>query len=366
LLKLGSGKSADVQAEIVAGITKGLRGWTQAPKPGEWDAFQAVAQRIADAGGREKIRGLNVIFGDGRALEEVKEVVLNKTNELSLRKAALETLIQKRPPDLRQICEQLLDVRFLNSTAVRGLALFDDPAIGVKLAENYKRFHFTERGPVVDTLVSRASFAKAFLEEMAAGRIARADLTAFHARQIRGFNDPALTKRLAEVWGELRDSPAEKREAISKWKTRLTAPALAKADKGEGRKAYDKTCAACHILYGHGGQVGPDLTGSGRDNLDYLLENIVDPSAVVNADFRMTIVQMKDGRNYNGIVAAKTEKTITLKTMTETITVERTEIEQLRESPLSLMPEGLLETLTENQVTDLVAYLMNRTQVSLK
>ena len=68
---------------------------------------------------------------------------------------------------------------------------------------------------------------------------------------------------------------------------------------------FNTACASCHTLYGEGGKVGPDLTGGGRNNLDYLLENIVDPSAVVTADFRMSILDLKDGRVLNGLIAAK-------------------------------------------------------------
>ena len=146
-------------------------------------------------------------------------------------------------------------------------------------------------------------------------------------------------------------------------KAELTPSALATADKRLGRAVFNTACAACHTLYGHGGQVGPDLTGSGRDNLDYLLDNIVDPGAVVNADFRMSMVDLKDGRTLNGLVAGKTARTLTLKTQTENLALDRGGIENIRDSSLSLMPEGLLESLTGKQVRDLVAYLMNPTQV---
>jgi putative heme-binding domain-containing protein len=180
---------------------------------------------------------------------------------------------------------------------------------------------------------------------------------------VRSFNDPVLTKRLGEVWGELRDSPDDKQKLIAQWKAKLTPATLAAADKSQGRVVFNTACAACHTLYGHGGQIGPDLTGSGRDNLDYLLDNIVDPSAVVSADFHMSVVDLKDGRTLTGMVAAKTERTITLKTVNETVTVERAEIEKVQESKLSMMPEGLLEALNEKQARDLIAYLMNRSQV---
>jgi putative heme-binding domain-containing protein len=314
---------------------------------------------------KERVRDLSVLFGDGRALDEVKRIARDGKADLPSRRAALQTLIANRPGDLREICEQLLTVPFLNTTAVRGLALFDDPLVGERLAQSYSRFHPSERGALIETLVSRPAFAHELLDEMAAGRIPRADLTPFHARQIRSFNDPALTRQLAEVWGELRDGSADKQQLIAQWKARLTPSALAAADKSQGRVVFNTACASCHTLYGHGGQVGPDLSGSGRDNLDYLLDNIVNPSAVVSADFRMSVIDLEDGRILNGLVGAKTDRTITLKTMTETVTLDRAEIQSIRVSSLSLMPEGLLEALNPTQARDLIAYLMHRSQVPL-
>jgi putative membrane-bound dehydrogenase-like protein len=365
LLKASASKPEEHQSDVVAGLSEALRGWSKAKKPAAWDSFQTQAAGASSRSLRDGVRDLSALFGDGRALDEIRRVALDSNAEMPFRKAALRTLIEKRPPDLRQVCEQLLKVSFLNSVAVRGLALFDDPEIGASLAENYQKFHPSERGAVIETLVSRPAFARALLEEMAEGRIPRHDVTAFHARQIRSFKDAALTKRLGEVWGQLRDSPADKQQAIAMWKSKLTPTELAKADKAQGREVFEKVCGVCHTLYGHGGAVGPDLTGSGRDNLDYLLDNIVDPSAVVNADFRMTVVELKDGRTLNGLIASKTERTITIKTMTETLTLDRAEIESMQESKLSLMPEGLLEALKENQVRDLIGYLMNRSQVPL-
>jgi putative heme-binding domain-containing protein len=277
----------------------------------------------------------------------------------------LQSFINNRAPGLRQLCEQLLNEQFLNSVAARGLASFDDAAIGVKLVAAYRKFHPSERGQLLSALVSRATFAQPLLDAVAEGRIPRADISPYHARQIRSLDDAALNKKLAEVWGELRDSSSDKQQLIAKWKTQFTSAALAKADKSQGRSVFNTACAACHTLYSEGGKVGPDLTGGGRDNLDYLLENIVDPSAVVTADFRMFIVDLKDGRVLNGLVAAKTERTLTLKTMTETLTVERGEIAGVRESAVSLMPEGLLEALTAEQARDLIAYLMHKSQVPM-
>jgi putative heme-binding domain-containing protein len=127
---------------------------------------------------------------------------------------------------------------------------------------------------------------------------------------------------------------------------------------------FTNVCAVCHTLYGEGGKIGPDLTGSGRANLDYLLANVVDPSAVVPAEYRMVIAKLKDGRVLNGIVSAKSDQIITLRMTTETVTLELSQIERLVESSQSLMPEGLLEGLGDTNVRDLIGYLMYNGQVA--
>ncbi|MBL9210650.1 MAG: c-type cytochrome, partial [Opitutaceae bacterium] len=214
-------------------------------------------------------------------------------------------------------------------------------------------------------LVSRPAFASALLAQIPAGRVARADLTPYHARQIRRFNDPELTARLGQVWGELREPAADKQAFIATLRTELAPVELERANRSQGRVLYQSLCAACHTLYGQGAALGPDLTGAGRDNLDYLLENIVDPGAVVTADYRMNVLKLKDGRTLTGFIAARTARTLTIRGPGESHTVERDEIATTEESPDSVMPAGLLESLTPAQRRDLIAYLMHPTQVPL-
>jgi putative heme-binding domain-containing protein len=128
---------------------------------------------------------------------------------------------------------------------------------------------------------------------------------------------------------------------------------------------FTAVCGACHVMYGQGGKIGPDLTGSGRANLDYLLENIAAPSGVVSAVFRMSLLTLKDGRNLIGVIAEKNDHTVTLRTVAETLTLDRSEITKTESSPMSMMPEGLLLALQPDMVRDLIAYLMHPVQVPL-
>ena len=124
-------------------------------------------------------------------------------------------------------------------------------------------------------------------------------------------------------------------------------------------------CSACHKLYGQGGAIGPELTGSDRHNLKYLLENILDPSAVVPADFRVSLLNLKDGRTITGVIPEQTERTLTVQTPAERITIERTQIVKQAQLPMSLMPEGLLSALGDENVKNLIAYLMSNGQVEM-
>ncbi|MDA1274816.1 MAG: c-type cytochrome [Verrucomicrobia bacterium] len=365
LILIAARRSEVFQDDILSGLSEALVGWRSARKPAAWSALEDSVAATDNPALKQKARDLNVVFGDGRALDSIQELALSVTAELPFRQAALRTLIENRPPDLRQICEQLLFTRELNTLAVKGLAYYDDPELGIKLANAYPRFHTTAQPTLIETLVSRKEFAKPLLENMAAGKIPRTALSAFAARQIRSFNDAALNERLSEAWGVLRESGEEKKRTISEMKRRLSREALANASPSRGRVLFKSLCSACHTLYGEGGQAGPDLTGAGRDNIDYLLENIVDPSGVVSADFKMVVVSLSDGRVLNGLLAGKTDRTLTLRTASETMTVELREIESISNSSLSLMPDGLLEALDESQACDLIAYLMRPNQVPL-
>jgi putative heme-binding domain-containing protein len=365
LLDSTAGRPPSYRSEAVSGLVAALAGRRKARKPEAWDSFRAGLASANDRRLSEQARELDVLFGDGRAIDVVRRLALDESAGIEERKTALRTLIDGRPPDLRAICERLVRVRFLNSVAVRGLALFDDPEIGRSLARNYRGFHPSERPAVIEVLVSRPAFARALLDQIAAGKIARDDVTAFHARQVLSLDDPALTRRLSEVWGALRGTAADRRKQIADLKDRLNAAAMARADRSRGRAIFDRVCASCHRLHGQGGEIGPDLTGSGRDNIDYLLENIVDPGATVSADFRMVVVAMTDGRVLNGMIKGQSQKTMTLQTQTEAIPLDRSEIESIRPSTSSLMPDGLMDQLKADEIRDLVAYLGHPTQVPL-
>ncbi len=235
--------SSAFKYDVLGGLSEALTGWRKAAKPTAWEAFAAPLAKSTETAAQDLVRDLNVVFGDGRALDAVKKIALDETAAIPVRKTALQTLIDSRAPDLREICEKLLEVSGINPIAARGLATFDDPAVAAALVKAYRKFRADDRPQLLAALVSRPSFAGPLLDAIAKGAIPRGDLTPFHARQIRGFNDLTLQRRLTEVWGDLREAAADKQEIIAKLKQQLTPALLAKSDLSAGRAAFAQVCA---------------------------------------------------------------------------------------------------------------------------
>jgi putative membrane-bound dehydrogenase-like protein len=357
--------STTVDLDVLRGLAEALRGWRKAPKPAAWGTFAKLASREPNSEIRDRLRELSVVFGDGRALAEVRQIALDTQADAQARASALRQLIEARADDLDTLLEKLILDRALAGAAARGLALSTDSSARATIFKHFSSISSEDQSAVVGQLVTRAASARDLLEAMAQGTVRRGLVNAMHARQILAHGDPALSKRLAEVWGEIRGSDADKQNLMARYKALLTAERLRQADLPHGRELFEKTCAVCHRLYGEGKSIGPDLTGSGRGNLDYLLENVVDPSAIVPADYQVSNLELKDDRSLTGIVVARNERTIELQMQNERLTIDRSEIKELQQGTLSLMPEGLLETLHDDEIRDLIAYLMHPQQVPL-
>jgi putative heme-binding domain-containing protein len=121
---------------------------------------------------------------------------------------------------------------------------------------------------------------------------------------------------------------------------------------------YAASCAACHRLFEHGGQIGPDLTAYQRDDLDTMLLNIINPSAEIREGYENFLLTTKDGRLASGFLVEQDSRSVVLRGLDgQDVTVARKAIRELRAQGLSLMPGGLLAGYNDAQIRDLMAYL---------
>jgi putative heme-binding domain-containing protein len=203
------------------------------------------------------------------------------------------------------------------------------------------------------------------LDAMEAKIVPQQDVSPFHARQLAALKNREIDKRLAEVWGRAQPVAQDKQRLKEMIASTLPDEVIAQADVRGGRAVFARMCGACHSLFGEGAKIGPDLTGAQRANLDYLLENLIDPNALVGKNYQMTLVTLDDGRVLSGVIEAESDAMVTLKTTSGGTMLSRSEIEELRTSPISMMPEGQLEKLSFEELRDLVAYLRSPRQVPL-
>jgi putative heme-binding domain-containing protein len=195
--------------------------------------------------------------------------------------------------------------------------------------------------------------------------VASADLSADLIRQLRNLKNKDIDARITQVWGTARDTSADRAKTIAQMKTFLANKPAHLPDLALGRNVFAKTCQQCHILFGTGAKVGPEITGSNRADLDYLLSNVLDPSALIGNDYLAHVIATTDGRILTGLVRGEDKDAITLVTANETLTIPKGEIDARKPSEQSMMPEDLLKPLSEHEIRSLVAYLASPAQVPL-
>ena len=346
------------------GVADALRGMPKAEPLEGW-------KRIAGfASGEGVVDQLGAIFGDGQSLDNLFAFASDLDADPNVRRRAVQSLGQSKYPDIKVHLQKWIEDSQLAGESAKALARFPDPVVGELIVQRLNFMKFEERATAIDTLVTRVPWAHEVLDGIESKRFTPSILSTVHARQIVQLNDPELTKRLSALWGDVNLSGEDPSASVIEEKLRklFASDSLQSADLSAGRQWYDQICSSCHQLYGNGGQIGPDITGSGRHELDYLIENILYPSAVVPAGYRMTILKLKDGRTLSGIIAAESEKRIILKTVgSDDATYFSPEDVDSRETlNQSLMPAGLLNGLEDKALIDLIGYLMGEHQAPLR
>jgi len=353
-----------VQLDLLQGARDGLRGRKAMKMPEGWPSIYAKLTRSEDRSVREHTIVLALVFGDPQAVADLRQAVRSNAPAAD-RVGALEALVEHRAPQLAGLLHESLADQALRAAALRGLAAISDEATPKLVLGLYPKLTADERHDAIATLSSRAEYALALLDAINAKVVPASDVSAYAARQMFALGDRRVTERLKAVWGDVRETAPQKREQLDRYKRLLTPNFLKSADIGNGRLIYSKTCQSCHKLFGEGGTIGPDLTGSNRADLDYLLSNLIDPSAEVGRDYKMSTVTTADMRVITGIIVERTLARVVVQTATERVIVPAEDVDTVKDSALSIMPDGQLDALTREQVRDLIAYVSGKSQVPL-
>jgi putative heme-binding domain-containing protein len=244
----------------------------------------------------------------------------------------------------------------LQAAALVALTRYKDPAIGSAVVVSLPDLTDDTRGPALALLASRPAWALQLLEAVDAGKVDPKSVPAEVVQRLLRHRDPAVAALLRNHFGDVRPAtPAELQAEIERLADRV------RSGPGEplaGQRLFNARCASCHALYGQGGKVGPDLTTYRRDDLETMLLNVVNPSAEVREGYGSFLAATADGRALTGVLIDQDPQVVVLRGSDgRDVTVARDQIEELKPSPVSLMPEGLLKGLSDREVRDLFAYL---------
>jgi putative membrane-bound dehydrogenase-like protein len=363
---LGAADKPRMQMSFLTAIRAALRGRRKVDAPAAWSRVAEQLLSSDDDSVRLQATALGVIFADASAMKVMRKRVANESAPSETRQLALQSLLDANDPELVTTLKTLVGAGgALQDMAIRGLAQYDDPSIAATLLSAYSQLSAKKKRLVLATLCSRKSTGIALLKSVEVKQIAGVDLTADLVQQLQFLDSEEVSSLLQNVWGTVRVSAADKLEMIATYKVLVASASHAAADIELGRAVFAKTCMNCHVLYGVGNKVGPDLTGSNRSNIDYLLSNIVDPSAVMAKEYRPTIIVTVDGRVVTGLIRAEDGNSITIQTADAVVIIPQDEIDERTESEKSMMPDNQLKQFSDHEIRSLVAYLQGNRQTPM-
>ena len=354
-----------VQLDILRGMSAGLRGQQRLPMPAGWAGVEARLGASPNADIRTLVQTLSLTFGSEGAVQALRQVATDSKAAADARKIALDSLLAARDPGLVGLLQGLVSDPAVRAQVLRHLASFDDPKTPDLILAEYGKLSVGERRDALNTLASRAGYARPLLTAVAAGKVPRTDLTADLIRQLRNLKNGDINGQITAVWGVMKDTSPDMTKEVEKYKALYWKGGSTPGDAPRGRVVFNQVCAQCHHLFDFGGAVGPDITGSNRSDLDYLLQNILYPNAVIPNEYRQSLVETKDGRVVSGIVKATEGNTLVVQTANALERIPQAEVAKVDQAENSMMPEGLLLQLQEPQIRDLLYYLGRPGQVPL-
>jgi putative membrane-bound dehydrogenase-like protein len=362
LLRLDDDKR---RLDALHGLSAALKGQRRVAMPKDWAAVETSLAASANPEIRAQIQSLSLTFGSATALASLRTTLMDKSADAAARQLAFDSLLAIKDPELPPLLRQLLNDSDLRGFALRGLGSYDDAQTPAAILSRYSSLSAAHKRDARNTLAGRPTFARQLLAAVEANQIPKSDLTADLIQQLRNLKNSEVDALLQKVWGTTRESSADMKAEIARVRAIFHAGGSQPGDALRGRTVFTKTCLPCHSLFGTGGRVGPDLTGSNRGDLDYILENMVDPNAVIPNDYLSWNIETKDERSLTAILKEQTDHAVTVMTANETLTIPRNEIATMKQGTLSMMPEGLLTPLTEQEIRDLIIYLRQPVQVPM-
>ena len=332
----------------------------------------SLKKAIAESGGKNDLVSIGARLRLGAATEgDVAFALKYVANDDQKLKAQRIDLIQSLGDSgLREAVPRLLEVALASQwhsvrrAALQALQNFDDAQIGHSIVAEFDKLPKDQgvRPTALEMLSRRKDWSSELLQAIANNHISKAEVPFDVVERVKLYKDPQISQAVQKIWGATRQTPKEKQERMAGVAKLISS---GKGNPVEGNQLFTATCATCHKLHSEGQSIGPDLTGYERDNLDFLLLAIVDPSAAIREEFTNFELETKDGLLLTGFITERAAQSVTIEDAQQgRSVVPKSKIKSLQASPVSRMPEGLLDSLNEQQIRDLFSYLRSKAPAS--
>ncbi|MCI0705590.1 MAG: c-type cytochrome [Planctomycetia bacterium] len=259
-----------------------------------------------------------------------------------------------RADDLKRLVALLAATRpaAVQSAAITALTRTPDKSVPGTLIGAWGNASPAIRLRILDALLSRPAWHPELLGAIEKGTIPAGQIDAARRQRLTASPDNAIRKQAEKLFAG--STNPDRAKVIDDYKSALTL----KGDVTRGKAVFAKSCSACHALDGVGHAVGPDLAALTNKSPMYLLSEIFDPNRNLDSRFVEYQAVTKDDRTISGLLATETTTSITLRAQQgKDETILRSDIQTLRGTSKSLMPEGLEKEITKQDAADLLAYL---------
>ncbi|MBS0203217.1 MAG: DUF1080 domain-containing protein [Planctomycetes bacterium] len=319
------------------------------------ELYSSADRQIADAA-----EAIGVSFGDELAFQRIRQRIAGGTLNRDELLQSLRMLSSDSSPDNLPLYLRLLTNPAAAAQVIPLLARFNSPVVAEELLKRLPQLRDGANSAAMEALCGRVNWANLVLDRIADEKLPKSQLTAFYARQMASLGDKALNSRLEKEWGRLGQSSAEVKSEIARLSTAYnSAPLWAYSDEA-GAAHFKKLCAQCHLQDGQSVALAPKLTGSGAKGIEYIVENVLDPNAVIGRDYQSRVIVTTEGRVITGLIERESETSLTVRTLTNSVTIAKSDVEESRISENSFMPEGLLKPLSERERIELLKFLMRQ------
>jgi putative membrane-bound dehydrogenase-like protein len=240
----------------------------------------------------------------------------------------------------------------VDAAAIEALAAFDDPEIGPTLVANWKSYGPQARQQVIAAMLNQRDRLPALLTALEKNQIEPANIDMAARARLMEQPDAAISKRAKAIF---QNQSSDRAKVVASYQDALKL----KGDIAHGKQLFEENCGKCHLPRKQGPRVGPDLSGINNKTKEELLTSILNPSYAIDPRFTYYMVTTKDGRMHDGVISNETPGVITLRGGTEEgdDTILRKNIAEMRASSLSLMPDGLEDSLGKQGLADVITYL---------